>query len=202
MITFDEKQRVFNLSNSSISYLFSIEEGGLLSHLYYGPKIRHYHGERRYPRVDRGFSGNLPQSMDRTYSKDDLLQEYSGNNTGDYRLPAITIKGADGARLTDFRYDSYRILSGKPALQGLPSSYVNDDDEAQTLEVTLKDATLDVELLLVYTIYQDRPVITRNARLKNTSNQAIEIDKIASLQLDLPKHDYDLVYLPGQYALE
>lgn len=202
MITFDEKQQVFNLSNSSISYLFSIEEGGLLSHLYYGPKIRHYHGERRYPRVDRGFSGNLPHSMDRTYSKDDLLQEYSGNNTGDYRLPAITIKGADGARLTDFRYDSYRIVSGKPKLNGLPSSYVNDDDEAETLEVTLKDSTLDVELVLVYTIYKNRPVITRNARLKNTSNQAIDIEKIASLQLDLPKHDYDLVYLPGQYAVE
>lgn len=202
MITFDEKQRVFNLSNSSISYLFSIEKGGLLSHLYYGPKIRHYHGERRYPRVDRGFSGNLPGSMDRTYSKDDLLQEYSGNNTGDYRLPAITVKAADGARLTDFRYDSYKIIPGKPALKGLPASYVKDDREAQTLEVTLKDATLKIELTLSYTIYRKRPVITRNVRIKNTSTNPVEIEKIASIQLDLAKHDYDLIYLPGQYALE
>ncbi|WP_367341231.1 alpha-galactosidase [Limosilactobacillus sp.] len=202
MITFDSQQQVFNLSNSKISYLFSIEEGGLLSHLYYGPRIRHYHGERRYPRIDRGFSGNLPHSKDRTYSKDDLLQEYSGNNTGDYRLPAITVKGSDGARFTDFRYDSYRIIDGKPALPGLPSSYVKDNDEAQTLEVNLKDATLKLTLTLVYSIYKDRAVVTRNARLQNNSNQPIDIEKIASMQLDLTKHDYDLVYLPGQYALE
>lgn len=202
MISFDEKQKVFNLSNDEISYLFSIEKGNVLSHLYYGPRIRNYHGERKYPRVDRGFSGNLPHSTDRTYSKDDLLQEYSGNNTGDYRVPSITIKGTDGAYLTDFRYDSYKIIAGKPKLSGLPASYVKDDSEAESLEVTLRDQTLNVELVLSYTIYKDRPVITRNARLTNTSDHAVDIEKIDSIQLDLTKHDYDLVYLPGQYALE
>ena len=122
MINFDEDSKVFHLKNKQISYLFSIEEGGLLSHLYYGPAIREYHGERFYPRVDRGFSGNLPESTDRTYSKDDLLQEYSGNNTGDYRVPAITIRGKDGARLTDFRYVSHKLCAGKPTLKGLPAS--------------------------------------------------------------------------------
>lgn len=204
MINFDEKTKVFHLKNKQISYLFSVEEGGLLSHLYYGPAIREYHGERFYPRVDRGFSGNLPKSTDRTYSKDDLLQEYSGNNTGDYRVPAITIRGKDGARLTDFRYASYKIVAGKPALAGLPASYVKDDDEAETLEVTLKDAVLNVSLVMSYTIYRDYPVITRNVRVVNTSDYPIDIEKVASIQLDLPKNDqdYDLVYLPGQYAHE
>lgn len=204
MINFDEKTKVFHLKNKQVSYLFAIEEGGLLSHLYYGPAIREYHGERYYPRVDRGFSGNLPKSMDRTYSKDDLLQEYSGNNTGDYRVPAITIRSKDGARLTDFRYDSYKIIAGKPALAGLPASYVKADDEAETLEVTLKDTVLDVALVMSYTIYRDYPVITRNVRVVNTSDYPIDIEKVASIQLDLPKNDqdYDLVYLPGQYAHE
>ena len=204
MINFNEKTKVFHLKNKQVSYLFAIEEGGLLSHLYYGPAIREYHGERYYPRVDRGFSGNLPKSMDRTYSKDDLLQEYSGNNTGDYRVPAITIRSKDGARLTDFRYDSYKIIAGKPALAGLPASYVKADDEAETLEVTLKDTVLDVALVMSYTIYRDYPVITRNVRVVNTSDYPIDIEKVASIQLDLPKNDqdYDLVYLPGQYAHE
>lgn len=204
MINFDEKAKVFHLKNKQVSYLFAIEEGGLLSHLYYGPAIREYHGERYYPRVDRGFSGNLPKSMDRTYSKDDLLQEYSGNNTGDYRVPAITIRSKDGARLTDFRYDSYKIIAGKPALAGLPASYVKADDEAETLEVTLKDTVLDVALVMSYTIYRDYSVITRNVRVVNTSDYSIDIEKVASIQLDLPKNDqdYDLVYLPGQYAHE
>ena len=204
MINFDEKTKVFHLKNKYVSYLFAIEEGGLLSHLYYGPAIREYHGERFYPRVDRGFSGNLPKSMDRTYSKDDLLQEYSGNNTGDYRIPAITIHGKDGARLTDFRYNSHKVVAGKPALAGLPASYVKDNDEAETLEVTLKDTVLDVALVMSYTIYRDYPVVTRNVRVVNTSDYPIDIEKVASIQLDLPKNDqdYDLVYLPGQYAHE
>ncbi|WP_295728004.1 alpha-galactosidase [uncultured Limosilactobacillus sp.] len=204
MITFDSKQHVFHLKNKDISYIFSIEEGKLLSHLYFGPALRQYHGERRYPRVDRGFSGNLPGSTDRTFSKDDLLQEYSGNNTGDYRIPAITVKGPDGAQLTDFRYQSYEIQAGKPALKGLPAAYVNDDHEAETLNITLHDATLAIDLILSYTIYRDRPVITRNARLVNSSQQPIEIQKIASLQLDLPKgsEERELVYLPGQYGHE
>lgn len=202
MITFDEQQRVFHLKNKEISYLFSVEEGNILSHLYFGPAIRNYHGERRYPRVDRGFSGNLPGSMDRTYSKDDLLQEYSGNNTGDYRVPAIIIKTENGSRLTDFRYKSYKILPGKPKLAGLPASYVKSDKEAETLEITLVDETIGAQLILSYTIYNERPVITRNARLVNTSNQELRIEKIASMQLDLTKHDYDVISVPGQYALE
>lgn len=202
MISFDEKQKVFNLTNASISYLFSIEEGGLLGHLYYGPKIRAYHGERFYPRIDRGFSGNLPDSLDRTYSKDDLLQEYSGNNTGDFRLPSIVIKTKNGARMTDFRYQSYKIINGKPKLEGLPQSYVESDQEAQTLEVTLRDDVIKADLVLTYTIYRDRPVITRNARLINCGSEAFQVEKLASMQLDLTKQNYDLVYLPGQYGVE
>ena len=86
--------------------------------------------------------------MDRTYSKDDLLQEYSGNNTGDYRVPAIIIKTENGSRLTDFRYKSYKILPGKPKLAGLPASYVKSDKEAETLEVILVDETIGAQLIL------------------------------------------------------
>ena len=70
LITFDEKNKVFHLHNDQISYLISIEDGGTLSHLYFGKSIKAYHGELRYPRLDRGFSGNLPGSLDRTFSKD------------------------------------------------------------------------------------------------------------------------------------
>ena len=45
--------------------------------------------------------------------------------------------------------------------RSLPQTYVEDEDEAQTLIVTLRDATLGVTLELAYTIYRDRPVITR-----------------------------------------
>ncbi|WP_143795859.1 glycoside hydrolase family 36 N-terminal domain-containing protein, partial [Oenococcus oeni] len=70
-------------------------------------------------------------------SKDTLLQEWSGNNTGDYRAPAVIIRDENGARQTDFRFQSYKIIDGKPELKNLPHAYVKDDSEAQTLIVNL-----------------------------------------------------------------
>lgn len=202
LIDIDEEQLVFHLHNDQISYILGVETGNVLAHLYFGPRVRGYHGERQYPRIDRGFSGNLPNTTDRSYSKDDLPQEYGGNNTGDYRQPAAIIRAANGARTVDFRYQDCRMEAGKPELKGLPQTYVEDEDEAQTLIVTLRDATLGVTLELAYTIYRDRPVITRSARLINHSEQAVDLEKVASIQMDLPTQPLDAISLPGSYARE
>ncbi|MGO2971543.1 MAG: alpha-galactosidase, partial [Lactiplantibacillus plantarum] len=202
LIDIDEEQLVFHLHNDQISYILGVETGNVLAHLYFGPRVRGYHGERQYPRIDRGFSGNLPNTTDRSYSKDDLPQEYGGNNTGDYRQPAAIICAANGARTVDFRYQDCRMEAGKPELKGLPQTYVEDEDEAQTLIVTLRDATLGVTLELAYTIYRDRPVITRSAQLINHSEQAVDLEKVASMQMDLPTQPLDAISLPGSYARE
>ena len=49
LIEFDEKQQVFHLHNQEISYIFSVVKGGTLSHLYFGKRVRGYHGELAYP---------------------------------------------------------------------------------------------------------------------------------------------------------
>lgn len=201
-ITFDTETQVFHLRNASISYLLSVEEGGLLSHLYFGSRIENYHGQRKYPRIDRGFSGNLPDSIDRGYSPDTLLREYSGTGEGDYRIPAILVKQGNGSQATRFIYNRYEIITGKPKLEGLPSSYVDHDDEAETLVIWLVDARAGLELALSYTIYAERSVITRSVKLHNISNQTIMIDKIASMALDLPAQDFDLISLPGAHVNE
>ncbi|EJO01212.1 alpha-galactosidase [Oenococcus oeni] len=202
MITFDEKTKVFHLSNNQISYLMSVEEGNLLAHLYFGKRVGHYSGERLNPRFDRSFSGNLPGSLDRTYSKDTLLQEWSGNNTGDYRAPAVIIRDENGARQTDFRFQSYKIIDGKPELKNLPHAYVKDDSEAQTLIVNLSDENLACEVELSYSIYNDRPVIARSTKLINKGQHILHIEKIASMQIDFPKSDFQVISLPGAHARE
>lgn len=77
--------------------------------------------------------------------------------------------------------------------RSLPQTYAEDEDEAQTLIVTLRDATLGVTLGLAYTIYRDRPVITRSARLINHSEQAVDLEKVASMQMDLPTQPLDVL---------
>ena len=104
LITFDEKNKVFHLHNDQISYLISIEDGGTLSHLYFGKSIKAYHGELRYPRLDRGFSGNLPGSLDRTFSKDSLPQEYSSAGEMDFRTPAMIVRQPDGSNAVFLKF--------------------------------------------------------------------------------------------------
>lgn len=39
LITVDEENKVFHLHNKQISYLFSVEQGATLAHLYFGKRI-------------------------------------------------------------------------------------------------------------------------------------------------------------------
>jgi len=202
LIIFDETTQSFHLKNNDISYILAIEEGNILSHVYFGKSVKNYTGYFKYPRLDRGFSGNLPGSLDREYSKDTLPQEFSGNNTGDYRVPAVIVKSENGARTTDFRYVDYKIVAGKPADENLPHAYVLADDESQTLIITLADETLNAEIELSYTIYRDRPVIARHSRIINRSEAIFNIEKLASMQMDLPKQDLEVISLPGAHVRE
>ena len=57
--------------------------------------------------------------------------------------------------ITAFEYVSHRIYNGKPTLSHkMPATYVESDEEATTLEVTLKDSLIQTELVLTYTIYE------------------------------------------------
>ena len=153
LITVDKENRVFHLHNEQLSYIFSIEDGDTISHLYFGKRVKSYHGQLRYPRVDRGFSGNLPGSLDRTFSKDTLPQEYSSAGEMDYRVPATVVHQKDGSNGLMLKYKTYKVEEGKPELTGLPAAYVESESEANTLIVTLEDEKSGVLFDLLYTIY-------------------------------------------------
>ena len=202
LINFDKKNKVFHLHNDQISYLLEIEDGNTLAHLYFGKRIKDYHGELHYPRLDRGFSGNLPGSLDRTFSKDSLPQEYSSAGEMDFRTPAIIARQKDGSNATFLTYEDYRIIRGKPDLEGLPHSWVKDKDEAATLIITLKDEYGDLKFDLLYTIYRDRPVIVRSVKVRNTGKDTIKLEKVASMQMDFVDRNFDTITLPGAHANE
>lgn len=202
LITFDEKNKVFHLHNDQISYLISIEDGGTLSHLYFGKSIKAYHGELRYLRLDRGFSGNLPGSLDRTFSKDSLPQEYSSAGEMDFRTPAMIVRQPDGSNAVFLTYENYQIVPGKPELKGLPHAWVKNKDEAETLIITLKDKFSELRFDLLYTIYRDRSVIVRSTKVRNAGKETVKIEKVASMQMDFVDRDFDMITLPGAHAHE
>ena len=71
-------------------------------------------------------------------------------------------------------------------IDGLPATYVEQENEAGTLEVRLQDQTSGTELVLRYTIFRDFPVITRNVCFEQNAGTKVFLEKAMSLSLDLP----------------
>ena len=202
MITFNKEQQVFHLCNNQISYLIEVEEHGYLAHLYFGKKINHYSGHYQYVRDMRSF-GPYPEAADHdTFSLDTVMLEYPGYGFGDFREPAYNFKLKDGSRITDFRYDSFEIVQGKCAIEGLPHLYTNQVTEAETLIITLKDDVAQLRLKLNYTIYQDYATVIRSTTLINDSAETVEINQLASQSLDFPNRSFELIHLNGAWGRE
>ena len=69
------------------------------------------------------------------FSMEHIKQEYPVYGAGDMRYPAIEVQQENGSRISEFIYQGHRIYKGKPELEGLPATYVEQDDEADTLEL-------------------------------------------------------------------
>jgi alpha-galactosidase len=193
-ILFDAEARTFHLRNERVSYLMRVLDNGTLGHLYFGGALA---GEGSYGHLSSreflGFDNRLG---------DPVPLEYPTAGSGDYRVPALAVRQPDGSTVLDLRYVSHRVFAGKPALPGLPSTYVQAYEEAETLEILLADAPADLEIRLFYTIFADRPVVARSARIRNVRPTPQTVLCAMSASLDLPDSDWDLVQLSGAWARE
>lgn len=202
LISVDEKKSIFHLSNGKISYIFQVEEQNLLHHIYFGKAISDYHGGLTYPRFERSFSTNFKGDKNRVYSRDTLLQEYSSLGSGDFRIPSIEIVMDSGSSVCDFRYKYYKMFSGKKKLHPLPHVWTENDSEAETIEIYLEDVANKLLLCLSYTIYRDYDIIARSARLENQGKAEIQVNKLASMSIDLPFEKREMIHLPGSWGNE
>lgn len=200
-ISFDAPQQLFHLQGKDFSYLIQICRDGYLTHLYWGQKIRAYHGTRDVRYFDRAFSAN-PDAADRTFSLDTLPQEYPAYGNTDFRAPAIQLAWPDGSRITDFRYQGHTITAGKPALAGLPATYVESADEAETLAITLADTLYPVTVVLTYTVFKNTNVLVRSTRIESQFAGAVTILKAASANVDFRDDAFRLLHLSGTWGRE
>jgi alpha-galactosidase len=199
-ITFAPETRTFHLSTPTMSYLLQVGPLDQLLHLGWGPVLQTWAGANAPRTVDRAFSPN--PGADRTLSFDTLPQEYPTAGRTDFRVPALDLRHANGARQADLSYQGHRIVGGKPAIPGLPSAYVEHDAEADTLEIRLVDAPSGLEVTLYYGVYRDRDVLARWVNLRNRGGQPVDLEAAASASVDFGDHRFDLITLPGAWGRE
>lgn len=152
-IQFNEKTKQFHLTNGNISYVFEIMRNGQLGQLYFGQALP-LEGNYSYLQDKVHYRAMLAQAYENEYrfSLEQIKQEYPSFGTTDFREGAVEVLQQDGSRISDFCYVSHEIVPGKPKLEGLPATYVEKDEEAETLLVKLMDAKDGMELILSYTI--------------------------------------------------
>ena len=184
----------FHLRNDRVSYVGRLLESHGLGHLYFGPALA---GGRSYSHIEPGAFYGYSNRLG-----DPVALECPTAGSGDYRVPAFVVEQPDGSTVLDLKYAGHRIVPGKPALPGLPSTYTEVGGEAETLEVTLADQIAGLEARLLYTIYKDRPLVVRSARLVNTGAKTLIVRCAMSLMLDLPDSGWQFITLDGEWGRE
>jgi alpha-galactosidase len=200
-IYFDSEQKTFHLHANHTSYVIKIVREGYLAHMYWGKKIKKYHESNPILYVNRGFSPN-PDPGDRTFSLDTIPHEYPAYGNGDFRSPAYQIQLENGSTITDLRYSSHHIFKGKKKLTGLPSTYVENESEADTLVIVLVDELIGLQAELSYTIYNELDAITRTVQLRNNGSESLKILRVLSASVDFRDNEYDLLSLYGAHTNE
>jgi alpha-galactosidase len=200
-IQYIERDHSFFLQGATSTYAMAVHPSGVLQHLYWGERIAPAPVDA-FPCIHFSNMEGIVESRGHTASLDVLAQEYPTTNEGDFRLPALDVEYADGTRSALLLYQSHTITPGKPRLPGLPATYVEDDDEAQTLIIYLQDELTQLKVALSYTVFANLDVIARSACVTNGSEDAMMLRRCLSASLDFPHADFDLLRLPGAWTRE
>lgn len=198
-IYFDEATRTFFLEGKNISYVFGINETNFPEHYYFGEKIGR--DDLRYSLSQGGDWAEAAIPGERRAINRKSYNHYGAEismyGCSDYHECMLQVKFANGSRINEFLYDSYEILSEKPAIEGMPSMR-----GGETLKLVVKDKNSDIKANLYYTVYDDVDVICRRMEVINGTNEDITILRAYSFTLELPRNDFDMLSLQGAWARE
>ena len=196
-----EKNGFFEIRTKNTSYQMQVDSFGVLRHIWYGEITECSMGYLiEYHNV--AFSGAVYEAGDdRKYSLCNMPLEYPCGGIGDYRLSTLEITHADGSRAIDLRFAGYRIIDGKYSIEGLPAVYAGED-EAQTLEIYMKDTASETEVVLKYGVLPDIDIITRSAVIINHAEKPIVINNAMSMCLDMDYNIGEWIHFPGRHAME
>ncbi len=192
MIHYSEAQMLFHLQGPTYSYLMQVKDG-MLMHLYWGSRLpdAQVEGLIFYP--------NEGASFDSAHSRRPV--QVPTQEKGYFGQRALNVRNPEGDDVLSLRYQDHRVLSGKKPLCGLPASYVEQECEAETLEIDLKDELTGVAVTLSFTVFADYDVLARSMKVKNEGEKTFELTDAQSA-VRLPLDEYEIIHLKGAWGRE
>ncbi|WP_099205766.1 alpha-galactosidase [Scatolibacter rhodanostii] len=200
-IKFYEAEKVFKLDTKNTSYVIGIvDTENFVGHVYYGKRVED--SDLQYLlRISEAPFVPSQNNRDRLSFYDSFPMEYSTHGVGDFREDSIAVETLSGHKGLQLGYVSHKIYAGKSVLQGLPSTF-GDESNCETLELYCEDKVLGLEVVLVYSIFNDVDAVTRSVRVNNHGSEAIYLTKVLSSCIDMDNRDFDLITLHGSWARE
>lgn len=200
-ISFNQNKKMFHISSNKTSYIIKILDTNHLISLYWGKKLNSDNVE--YVFRTRDFGSFLTNTDNiNGFMIESTSLEYPSFGATDLRSPAIEFQFKDGTSATDLRYKCHNIYKGKNKLDNLPATYIENDTEAETLEITLIDSLKNVEVILSYSVFEEFNAITRSVKVKNLSKEPVNIERILSANFDFKDAKFDFIQLSGAWARE
>ncbi len=73
--------------------------------------------------------------------------------------------------------------------------YVESEEEATSLEITLVDSLKNLEVILTYNVFENFDAITRSLKIVNNSDEKINIERVLSANVDFTTDEFDFIQL-------
>lgn len=193
--------KVFILESENLSYVFHVDETGLLLHDYFGNKIavKDFDISAIKQKIGsaKGTSVIYKEEVDPALSMDYTNLEFSFPHKGDYRATPILLKNRANGFVFDFNFLDYEIKENPVKEMELPTPH-NIKEE---LIISLIDENAKVKIELSYLLFDD-DVIARNVTIINEAEEDLEVLKALSMSIDMMNNNYHSVHFTGGWAAE
>lgn len=198
-----EREKTFLLKTEKSSYLLMVNEHGHLEQLHYGAPVSIEDAAAlRYKHTIQYGSEVLYEPEDESYCLDNVPLNWSGLGKGDFRITPLELLMPDGSFTSDFVYEGREIKQGICPAKTLPCACAENESDAETLIIYMRDRVFDLRLSLYFTVFGSVNVITRRAVLENGEQQAVLLRRIMSMLIDLPNKEYRLISFDGDWIKE
>ncbi|MGL5057894.1 MAG: glycoside hydrolase family 36 N-terminal domain-containing protein, partial [Fusobacteriaceae bacterium] len=164
----------FSLNTENTSYIFAIDENGLLRHLYWGKKLENIE-EIEVPVLSEVSTNDPVYEI--------TPEEFPVHGNLRYKENCLKLKFHDGSREAKFEYSNYKI-------------------EDNQLNIELLDTVYGMKLTLHYKVLAELDLIERWVTLENLSEEKVEIDSVYSAQFHIPYRELNLRNTHGHWGAE
>ncbi|MGL5314745.1 MAG: alpha-galactosidase [Peptostreptococcaceae bacterium] len=173
-IYINDQRKLFVLTTEKTEYAFCIDNQGLVRNLFWGEKI------------DSPEDYDIPE-LNEVSTNDPVFEitreEYPVYGGLRYKENCLKVTFEDGTRDIVYQYVGHTVEEGK-------------------LVLNLKDVHYGLEIELHYNVLADVDLIERHTVIKNSSNESIAIENIASGQVHIPYENLTFRNTHGHWGAE